>query len=223
MPFMPFNILGIWFRGLLAIAIVAGGIYLLSQWYVDSHATEVIEQPVVTLPSDAVDREHVRPVRTEITVPTRRIFRFDPGWNRPTLELAAALALLTWATAGRLIGNRLKMMFLRPGESDTEPSPPESKKQRRRNAKLRKAMQTPLERDIDPADERTGTVHLIARPDGSEIRVECYGPLDAPPIVWTHGWGAQQHRVVLSEAVSRRSIPAHRLGYPWHGPVEKAR
>ena len=29
MPFMPFNILGIWFRGLLSIAILAGGIYLL--------------------------------------------------------------------------------------------------------------------------------------------------------------------------------------------------
>ena len=81
MLFMPFNILGIWFRGLLSIAILAGGIYLLSRWYDDSHATEVIEEPVVTAPSDAVRRVDVRPVATEITVPTRRIFRFDPGWN----------------------------------------------------------------------------------------------------------------------------------------------
>jgi pimeloyl-ACP methyl ester carboxylesterase len=51
-------------------------------------------------------------------------------------------------------------------------------------------MQTPLERDIDPGEERNGTVHTISRPDGSEIRVECYGPSDAPPIIWTHGWGA---------------------------------
>ena len=29
MYFMPFNILGMWFRGLLSIAILAGGIYLL--------------------------------------------------------------------------------------------------------------------------------------------------------------------------------------------------
>ena len=31
---------------------------------------------------------------------------------------------------------------------------------------------------------------MVRRPDGSELRVECYGPPDAPPIVWTHGWGA---------------------------------
>jgi pimeloyl-ACP methyl ester carboxylesterase len=191
MPFMPFNILGLWFRGLFSIAILAGGIFLLSQWYDDSHATEVIEEPVVTAPGDPVRRLDVRPVATEITVPTRRIFRFDPGWNQPTLELAAALALLTWATAGRLIGNGFRLILLRPGEATgTAPPIPESKKDRRRNAKLRKAMQTPLERDIDPGDDRTGTLHTIHRPDGSEIRVECYGPSDAPPIIWTHGWGA---------------------------------
>jgi hypothetical protein len=33
MPLMPFQILGIWFRGLLSIAILAGGIYLLQRWY----------------------------------------------------------------------------------------------------------------------------------------------------------------------------------------------
>jgi pimeloyl-ACP methyl ester carboxylesterase len=191
MLFMPFNILGIWFRGLLSIAIWAGGIYLLSRWYDDSHATAMIEEPVVTAPSDSVRRVDDRPVATENTVPTRRIFRFVPGWNRPTLELAAALALLTWATMGRLIGNRFQMMFLRSGENaGTELPKRESKKIRRRNAKLRKAMQTPLEQDIDPSEDRTGTVHTINRPDGSEIRVECYGPADAPPIIWTHGWGA---------------------------------
>ena len=87
MPFMPFNILGLWFRGLLSIAILAGGIYLLSRWYHDSHVTEVIEEPVATAPSDAIRRVDVRPAGTEITVPARRIFRFDPGWNQPTLEL----------------------------------------------------------------------------------------------------------------------------------------
>jgi pimeloyl-ACP methyl ester carboxylesterase len=191
MLFMPFNILGIWIRGLLSIAILAGGIYLLSRWYDDSHATEVIEEPAATAPSDAVRRIDVRPVGTEITVPTRRIFRFDLGPNQPTLEIAVALALLTWATVGRLIGNAFQLMFLRPGENaGTALHTPESKKDRRRAAKLRKAMQTPLEKDIDPGDDRTGTVHTINRPDGSEIRVECYGPSDALPIVWTHGWGA---------------------------------
>ena len=41
----------------------------------------------------------------------------------------------------------------------------------------------------EPRDDRTGEVHRITRPDGSELRVECYGPADAPPIVMTHGWG----------------------------------
>src|SRR3984885_10215010 len=192
MPFMPFNILGLWFRGLLSIAILAGGIYLLSRWNHDSHVTEVIEEPVATAPSDAIRRVDVRPAGTEITVPARRIFRFDPGWNQPTLELAAALALLTWATLGRLIQNGFQMLILRSGENDdgTDLPTPESKKIRRRKARRRKAAHAPLERDIDPADDRTGTVHTIKRPDGSEIRVECYGPSDAPPIVWTHGWGA---------------------------------
>ena len=30
----------------------------------------------------------------------------------------------------------------------------------------------------------------LARPDGSQLRVECYGREDAPPIILTHGWGA---------------------------------
>ncbi len=31
---------------------------------------------------------------------------------------------------------------------------------------------------------------MIPRPDGIELRVEWYGQPDAPPVVWTHGWGA---------------------------------
>ena len=67
----------------------------------------------------------------------------------------------------------------------------ESKKVRRLKAKRQKSV-LPLspEEDEDPSSERTGEVHTIRRPDGSELRVECYGPADAPPIVWTHGWGA---------------------------------
>src|SRR5258708_35928602 len=32
--------------------------------------------------------------------------------------------------------------------------------------------------------------HRLTRPDGSELRIECYGREDAPPIILTHGWGA---------------------------------
>ena len=190
MFFMPFNILGMWFRGLLSIAILAGGIYLLKRWYDDSHVVEYVTRPV------AVDDPRDKKPVTEL-VPVGRVFRFDPGWNRPTGELAAAMVLIAWATMGRLIGNGLWLLTLRQGTSSKgERSNPvsvgrESKKIRRQKSKRQKNA-TPLgpEQDEDPSSNRIGEVHTIRRPDGSELRVECYGPADAPPIIWTHGWGA---------------------------------
>ncbi len=41
----------------------------------------------------------------------------------------------------------------------------------------------------DPRHLRTGEVVRLPRPDGSELRVEVYGPADGPPVVLTHGWG----------------------------------
>lgn len=42
----------------------------------------------------------------------------------------------------------------------------------------------------DPRHERGGVVRRIARPDGTVLHVETYGPDDGPPVVLTHGWGA---------------------------------
>ena len=45
--------------------------------------------------------------------------------------------------------------------------------------------------DDEPTTERGGAeVQRLKRPDGTELHVEIYGPPDAPPIVMTHGWGA---------------------------------
>jgi pimeloyl-ACP methyl ester carboxylesterase len=193
MPFMPFNILGMWFRGSLSIAILAGGIYLLKRWYDDSHVVEVVIPAGETVGSERLKERVVEGINDGSG---RRVFRFEPGWNRQTGELAAALALLTWATVGRLIGNGVSMLTLRQGKPTGEAPPRpegkrESKKVRRLKAKRQKSV-LPLspEEDEDPSSERTGEVHTIRRPDGSELRVECYGPADAPPIIWTHGWGA---------------------------------
>ena len=41
----------------------------------------------------------------------------------------------------------------------------------------------------EPTRARGGTARTLARPDGSELRVEAYGPEGAPVIVLTHGWG----------------------------------
>src|SRR4051812_4098249 len=102
---MPFNILGIWLRGLMAIAILAGGLFLLDRWYEDSHVVEPVR--TVAPPREAQRDDRARapdatPAETA-AVPGRRVFRFDPGWNRQTAFLASGLALLAWAFAGRAI------------------------------------------------------------------------------------------------------------------------
>lgn len=163
MMFMPFNILGIWFRGLLAIAIIAGGIYLLSRWYDESHVTvSAPASPPATVPATDNDPREARPT---VAVPAERVFRFDPGMNRETALLAGALALLTWATLGGPVRRGVSTLFGGPRPASGGAAD-------------------------EPSDDRTGETHYIKRPNGTEIRVECYGPPDAPPVVMSHGWGA---------------------------------
>ena len=66
MPFMPFNILGMWFRGLLAIALLGLSIYLLREWY--ERATTVHEPIVV---ADAERRRARRSRELEPHAPAR--------------------------------------------------------------------------------------------------------------------------------------------------------
>jgi len=96
--------------------------------------------------------------------PGRRVFRFDPGWNRQTAYLASGLALLAWAVVGGPVRRAVSMTVGGP-----------------------KPARGPAA--DDPRADRTGEVHRIARPNGAELQVECYGPADAPPVVMTHGWG----------------------------------
>ena len=35
----------------------------------------------------------------------------------------------------------------------------------------------------------SGTVHRLVRPDGTELHVKSFGPVDAPTLLLTHGWG----------------------------------
>ncbi|AMV37823.1 Arylesterase [Planctomyces sp. SH-PL62] len=183
---MPFNILWIWFRGLLSIAILGGGLYLLSRWYDDSRVVERVSVPATAAGPDDVRRDpEGKPIATETPAPAVRVFRFEPGWNRPTYELAGALALLAWASLGRWIGSGVRSLTLRTGEAPS--AAPEAAPARRAGDDRADA---PPEPDVDPYGDRHGEVHKVRRPDGSELRIECYGPPDAPPIVWSHGWGA---------------------------------
>lgn len=166
MPFMPFNILGIWFRGLLAVAILAGGVYLLRRWYEDSHVV-VLEPAAGRVEDRPADRE-VKREGEAVQRHAKWVFRWDPGWNRETGELAAGLALLAWAVAGRLILSGMMSLTLGSGRSTAEGS---------------------ARPEDDPKSIRDGRVQRLRRPDGSEIHVETYGPDGAPTVILTHGWG----------------------------------
>ena len=44
MPFMPFQVLDIWFRGLLALVLLALGIYLLQDWYRGTERPRTVQE-----------------------------------------------------------------------------------------------------------------------------------------------------------------------------------
>jgi pimeloyl-ACP methyl ester carboxylesterase len=92
---------------------------------------------------------------------------FDPhiGNNHETHLLAVAVGLLFLVLAGGLFVRGILSLFTKTkGSADRDALPKQSR-------------------------EAT-TVSRLGRPDGSELRVECYGREDAPPIILTHGWGA---------------------------------
>ena len=92
----------------------------------------------------------------------RYIFNPHLGWNEETALLAAAIILIAWAFAGGLIRRAI-------GGLASRPKPPG---------------------EMPPDRSRQGESTCLKRPDGSDLRVESYGPADGPPIVLTHGWGA---------------------------------
>ena len=176
MPFMPFNILGIWFRGFFSVGLLALGLYLLTRWYDESHVVEPVQPVAVAtdVPRIDVPREVARdlveqPVRPR-ALPTRRFFRFDPGLNRATALLAGSVALLVWTFVGRLIGSGVSLAL--------------------RGASRAGAKAQPGQASDEPNYERGGEAHRVRGPDGSELQVECHGPADAPPLIFIHGWGA---------------------------------
>jgi pimeloyl-ACP methyl ester carboxylesterase len=160
MPFTPTTILSMWLKGLLSIAIIAGGLFLLRQWYEHSHAWEpfVGHAQGNTNSQPRLDEERDAKAK-EVVVPVQRVFRWNPGLNRETAELVGGLLLLALAFGGRLGSKGLFLLFLKSGTDN-------------------------------PQAARDGTVQRLLRPDDSELQVELYGPPDAPPIILTHGWGA---------------------------------
>jgi pimeloyl-ACP methyl ester carboxylesterase len=113
--------------------------------------------------------------------PVRRVVRWAPGLNWPTAELGAAILVLTWALAGRLIGGAIMSLSLSKGS----PSGPGS------GSGSENASAGPRSGG-DPPPVDGGEGREIRRPDGTVLYAECFGPADAPPVVLTHGWGANR-------------------------------
>jgi len=67
--FMPTQILWLWLRGLLSIALIAGGIWLLAEWY--QRRERIVEEPA---PAFAVGEN--RDARPRI-----RVERWLFGWS----------------------------------------------------------------------------------------------------------------------------------------------
>lgn len=185
--FMPFQVLGIWFRGLLSLALVAGGIALLSLWY-SNRATPVVERRQADGTWVRVDERPGDAAQTE----DRRIqwVSWQFGWNRETAYLLGGLALLVWSLGGGWL--TYPRLLRRGGER------PEA---------LR------------------GEGLTIRRPDGTELRVEMFGPENGMPIVLTHGWSltseewyyaktelAREHRLIVWDlpGLGKSSKPADR-------------
>ena len=111
---MPFQILGVWFRAFLALALLGGGIYLLKRWY--DHREIVVDRT----PVEVVDRNPNRnePAPTEVrSVENRRVVSWQFGWNRETAYLLGGLGLLLWSLGGSFFSSTV---LRRAGEDEPQ-------------------------------------------------------------------------------------------------------
>lgn len=180
MPFMPFQVLGVWLRGLLSLILLGGAIYLLTEWYNHRYLyiretappVRTENQPDGGSRPERPPREQPQPVGEEETL---RVVPWQIGLNRETAFLFGGLALTVWSLGG-WTGRRLL---------------------RRRGLD-------------EPKKTHDGETQRLRRPDGTELHVEMYGPADGTPFVLTHGWGldsdewyyakkklAQRHRLIV--------------------------
>src|SRR4051794_768766 len=103
---LPFTVLGMWLRGLVALAILAGGIYLVSWWYRDLPTHEVVVVRDAQAPPDAAATQERAELGRPLG-PTERITAWHPGLDRITAALVGGLCLLLIACAGRGISSGL--------------------------------------------------------------------------------------------------------------------
>lgn len=94
MFFMPFQVLGIWLRGLFSLALLGLGAYLLYAWN-ERREVVVVEPPART--ADQSDR-----ATAPDEEPERRVVEWRFGLNRETAYLLGGAALLLFSLGGGL-------------------------------------------------------------------------------------------------------------------------
>lgn len=91
--FMPFNILGMWLKGLITLLLLGGSVYLLTRWY--DYRDRIVSEPSLLLRSDErVDDD--QPV-----LENSRVVHWQFGFNEATALLLGGLALLAISIGGR--------------------------------------------------------------------------------------------------------------------------
>jgi pimeloyl-ACP methyl ester carboxylesterase len=90
MPVLPFTILWLWFRGVLAVVLLGGGLYLLYQWY------DHLPRPYVSAEqhADAAARTPMPPTFRD------RVALWRPGLDWETAALGGGLLLVLIASSG---------------------------------------------------------------------------------------------------------------------------
>jgi pimeloyl-ACP methyl ester carboxylesterase len=160
---MPSQILSLWLRGLLSILLLVLGPVLLYQWYRNAHVQRARQDAP---PVAATQPSAPAPAATQAAAAEPA----GAGDGRHDDRVFAPDWGLNRQTAVLLAGLAATLWAVPKG-----PLVP------------RRLLRRPG--PDDPRDLRTGEVTQLARPDGSELRVETYGPPDGPPVVLTHGWG----------------------------------
>ena len=188
MMMLPFQILGIWLRGLLSVLFLGVGSYLLWCWY--DQERPVVEnvrviQPEVRQQNDIVKDEGAQ--GREIPVQRKVICsRWHLGLDRETAYLVGGLAMILTSLGGGSLGYPLL---------------------RRREGSLPAA--------IDPSAPAPGQhIHRVRRPDGTELVAVSLGRTDGPVIVMTHGWGVDS----TEWAYSRDQLAEHHGLILWDLP-----
>jgi len=111
----PAAVLGLWFRGIVGIAILVGGGWLLYHWY------DALPRSVSVRAAESVSKSPARRL-----APAERIRAYRPGWDQETAALGCGVLLLLGSIGGRTVNRRL---FLRSTPRSIPEPPPSEPRQ----------------------------------------------------------------------------------------------